>query len=69
MTPDRLEKAYLKVIQETKVPKFDQCDQYIYVVTRDTLIEIGIPLPRAERLARTHSGRARDRLKAIMRHL
>ena len=43
-------------------------ERFIYVVVRDTLVELGLRLHYAEHLAATHNGDALTRLRACLEH-
>lgn len=74
MDRERLQAALETVLESTRVPVasgtfLNSHENFNYIVTRDALIEYGIQLKRAEKLAREHAGPPLQRLLACGEHI
>lgn len=75
MTREEAGAVLLDILRQTKIPPLTMTDYetarelFAYVAVRDTLIQLNVGFPKADRLARICQGPPRARLKACLAKL
>ncbi len=71
MNKEQVNEALYHIMGRAKVPPCSRHAHadYDFMVVRDSLIQLGVNLKRAESLVRKHAGNVEDRLFACVEHL